>query len=134
MGNLLLIPFRCLKRHGRIISTSVIGKPFEKVVFLSSNCFSSFSTEIIGGDVIQEDGSILNSELGVPFINGILLSFTGKVFQSMVDEIEGYTIIDGKRIPNWYGTFEVKIGSTLERGRLIKSDISGEGKHEIALI
>jgi len=134
MGNLLLTPFRCLKRHGRILATSVVGKPYGKVVFTGSNCFSSFTTQKIDEDEIQEDGSLLNKDLGKAYINGMLLSFSGRVFQTMIDEFEGYQIIEGERVPNWYGRFEVMVGEELQYGRIISSNITGEGKHEIALI
>ena len=129
MGNLLLTPFRNLLRHKRIIGTGLHPDPYGKLTFISSNCFSSFEL-----DGIKEDGSINNLELQDPFISGFLLSCEGKVYQEMIDQIEGFTIIDGERIPNWYGLFEVELNGRLVQGRMIKSSINGNGKHEIALI
>lgn len=129
MGNLLLTPFRNLLRHKRIIGTGLHPSPYDKLTFISSNCFSSFEL-----DGIKEDGFITNQELLDPFISGVLLTCEGKVYQEMIDQIEGFTVIDGERIPNWFGLFEVELNGNLVQGRLIKSSINGNGKHEIALI
>lgn len=134
-GNLLLTPFRCALRHGRILATSVSKKPNEKFVKVSvEGKNNKLITKLPGEDEIAENGFVLNKKLGVPFINGFMLKFDGKVYQSMVDEIEGSTTIDGEEVPNWYGLFEVMVGDTLQYGRLIKSNITKGGKHEIALI
>lgn len=129
MGNLLLTPFQCIKRHGKIIGTGLYTEPYGQLTFASSNCFSNFSM-----DDHVEDGAINNSELGKPFINGFKIGFEGKVYQEMIDEIEGFTEIDGERIPNWYGQYEVKIGDELVRGRIMDIKINKNGKHEIAQI
>lgn len=134
-GNLLLTPFRCLLRHGRIIATGLYQKPYSKVVAISSGAHNNkITTTLIGGNELAEDGFIENKDLGTPFINGFLLKFDGKVYQSMIDQFEGFTLVDGQQIPNWYGKFEVMVDGVLQYGRLAKSDITKEGKHEIALI
>ena len=95
---------------------------------------NKITTTLIGGNELAEDGFIENKDLGTPFINGFLLKFDGKVYQSMIDQFEGFTLVDGQQIPNWYGKFEVMVDGVLQYGRLAKSDITKEGKHEIALI
>ena len=129
MGNLLLTPFRMLLRHKKIIGTGLHPDPYGMVTFISSNCFSSF---VLGE--LKEDGAIENNKLLDPFISGFLLTFEGKVYQEMIDQIEGYTIVNGEMIPNWHGLYEVELNGDLVQGRLIKSSINGNGKHEIALI
>ena len=129
MGNLLLTPFQCIKRHGKIIGTGLYPEPYGQLTFASSNCFSNFSM-----DDHVEDGAINNADLGKPFINGFKIAFEGKVYQEMIDQIEGFTTIDGQRIPNWYGQYEVKIGDELVRGRIMDIKINKNGKHEIAQI
>ncbi|HET8736443.1 MAG TPA: hypothetical protein VFM69_07580, partial [Pricia sp.] len=103
-------------------------------VWISSNCNSDLITKEAGKNELAENGFVTNKDLGVPFIDGRLLKFDGKVYQSMIDEIEGYNMIDGERIPNWFGLFEVMVQGRLMYGRLSSSNIKGEGKHEIALI
>ena len=127
-GNLRLTPKRCLLRHKRIIATGLFPQPYEYITFASSNCFSG----LIVGD-LKEDEPILNKDLGKPYSNGFMLTFEGKVYQEMIDQLEGYTIVNNERIPNVYGLFEAmtKEGD-LVRGRLIKSSINGNGNHEIA--
>lgn len=128
MGNFRLTPFRCLLRHKKIIATGLFPEPNGFITFISSNCFSSIEI-----DGLKESGSIQNRELGKPYINGWLLSFEGKVYQEMIDQLEGFTVVDGERIPNFYGLFEAKTGTgELVRGRLISSKINGNGQHEIA--
>ena len=134
-GNLLLTPFRCLLRHGRIIGTALVEKTYSKIVANSSGANNDkLSTKLIGGEALAENGFILNKDLGTPYYTGYLLNFDGKVYQSMMDEMEGFTEVDGELIPNWFGKFEVMVDGSLQYGRLVKSTITGEGKHEIALI
>lgn len=133
MGNLLLTPFRCLLRHSRLIATSVYKDPLKRLTWISSNCFSDFTTTRTGEDPLYEKGSILNSQLGQPFITELLLKFDGKVFQEMIDQIEGYTVINGDRVPNYFGKYLVLVGTTIFEGQLNKVEINGEGKHEIVL-
>jgi len=129
MGNLRLTPFRNLLRHKRIIGTGLYQEPYGEVTFISSNCLSSFTLE-----GLKEDGAIENKDLLDPYISGIMINCEGKVYQEMVDQLEGFTVINGNRIPNWYGLIEVELNGDLVLGRLIKSSINGNGKHEIALI
>ena len=133
MGNLLLTPFRCLLRHRKILATSIYKDPYETLNFTSSNCFSAFSTTIDGVEIF-ENGNIINLDMGKPYISEYLLSFEGKVYQEMIDQIEGFTMIDGEEVPNVFGIYEVLIGDTLYKGKLFKVQISGTGKHEIALL
>lgn len=128
-GNLLLTPLQCAKRHGRIIATSVFQDPYGKFTWISSNCNSEVEL-----DGTKENGAINNSELGEPFITGELMTFDAKVYPETVAQLEGFTYVNGQRIPNWYGVFEFKLNDRLVRGKLIKSSITGSGKHEIALI
>lgn len=133
MGNLLLTPFRCLLRHSRLLATSVYKDPTGTVNWISSNCFSDFTTTRTGESALNEKGSILNEDLGEPFITEFLLKFDGKVFQEMVDQIEGHTYINGERIPNYFGKYLVMVGTTLYEGKLNKVEINGEGKHEVVI-
>lgn len=134
MGNLLITPFRCALRHGKIIATAVYKKPFETFNWISSNCFSDFSTTVAGEDELFEDGNVQNKDLGTPYVSELLLEFEGKVYQEMIDQIEGFTTINAEQIPNWYGKYEVLVEGELFRGKMVKVAINREGKHEIALI
>lgn len=133
MGNLLLTPFRCALRHGKLIATAFYKNPLATFNWVSSNCFSKFSTTKDGTELF-EDGNVQNSELGTPYVSEFLLSFEGKVYQEMIDQIEGFTTLEGEQIPNWYGKYEVFVEGELFEGRLNKVSINNEGKHEIALI
>ncbi|MCM4170073.1 hypothetical protein DHD32_01165 [Arenibacter sp. TNZ] len=128
-GNLLLTPFNCLKRHSRLIATSVYGEPYGHLTFASSNCYTSL---ILDG--VSENSSVLNKDLGEPFINGQLMTFDGFVYPETVEQLEGKTFVNGEYIPNWYGLFEFELNNRLVRGKLIKSTINGNSKHEIALV
>lgn len=122
-GNLRLTPRANAIRHSKIYATGFYNK-LNPITFISSNYFSSI---IIDG--IKESDSIKKEELKKPYINGYLLSFEGVVYQEIIDKIEGKT----KGIPNWYGLFEIETNEgDIYRGRLIKSIITGTGKHEIA--
>lgn len=128
-GNLLLTPLNCLLRHKAIFSTGLYLEPFKEVVFISSNCNSDLVL-----DGVEENSSILNKDLGKPYINGWVATFEGKVFQSFIDELEGQTYVDGEFIPNWFGIYEFKLEDRIVQGKLIKTTVNGNGSHEIALI
>lgn len=134
MGNLLLTPFRCLKRHSKLIAVGIYKEPYKTLNWISSNCYSELITKISGEEELAENGSIENIELGKPYTSEYLLKFNGKVFQEMIDQIEGFTTVNGEKIPNWYGKYEVNVNGYLQQGKLVKVEINGEGKHEIALI
>ena len=128
-GNLLLTPLRCTLRHGRIIATGIFKNPYGKLTWISSNCNSDLET-----DGVKENGSVLNKDLGRPFITGELMTFDGFVYPETVEQLEGRTFLNGEYIPNWYGIFEFELNNRLVRGKLVKSTINGNSKHEIALI
>lgn len=128
-GNLLLTPLRCALRHGRILATSVFHDQYGKFTWISSNCNSDLEA---GG--LKESSAVLNSVLGDPFITGELLTFEGFVFPETIEQLEGFTFVGDERIPNWYGLFEFMHNGRLVRGKLVSSKITGNGKHEIALV
>ena len=128
-GNLMITPYRCMLRHKKIFSTGLYLEPYKELVFISSNCNSSLEI-----DGVKENESILNKDLGTPYINGWVYTFEGKVFQEVIDSLEGKTYVDGEFIPNWYGVFEFMVDDTILRGRLITTTVTGNGSHEIALI
>jgi len=134
MGNLLLTPFQCAIRHGKIIATSVYKEPFSKFTFISSNAFSSFSLTSLPGVEIQENGSVENQDLGKPFTSEYKLEFEAKAYQEVIDQIEGHTNFNGISTSNTNGIVEVKLDGILFTGKLLKSEINGSGKHEIALL
>lgn len=128
-GNLLLTPLNCLLRHKEIFSTGLYLEPLKEVVFISSNCNSDLEL-----DGLAENSSILNKDLGKPYINGWVATFEGKVFQSFIDELEGQTYVNGEFIPNWFGIYEFVLNDRIVQGKLIKTTVNGNGNHEIALI
>lgn len=128
-GNLLLTPLKCLMRHQKIFSTALYYEPSGSITFISSNCNSDLEL-----DGEKENKTILNSDLEKPYINGFSISFGGKIFQETVDELEGYRIYNGQLIPKWFGIVEFKLNGRIQQGKLIKTTVSGDSKHEIALI
>lgn len=122
--NLDITPARLLLKHGANIATAVYHYPNEKIVFLSSNCNSAFSSKISGEDALKEDQPILNSVLDVPTIKPHIMECTAQITQALEDKITGKT----NGIPNWFGRIAINTGTEIEYFRLMKADPNKEGK------
>lgn len=128
--NLRLSPFNLLLRHGRFISSCLQKNTTDFVSYISSTGNSKLKTKLIGGNEYSENGQIINQELQKPRYTSDIVEFNHQIDFTIMQMIEGYTEINGKKIPNIYGRIEfINEDNQSEYGYLINCKINdGEFK------
>lgn len=126
-------PFNMLLRHGWMISSSLTKYPSEKVRYGSSTANSQLSTQlrsdeaykldssaILGtGNEYAENGDIINSELKKARFVPEWIEFEHECSFELMQKVQGTTIIQGKKIQNFYGTVEfINEKNQIEKGFL----------------
>lgn len=131
--NLRLSPLNMKLRHGWVISAGLQKHYPEKYVkYISSEANSKLTTNPIGGERRSEQDDIMNSELERPRYFPEWIEFDCQVDFLMMKQIEGYTEILGKKIPNYYGLVEFKNeNNQLEKGYLFNLKPFGKGEWKI---
>lgn len=131
--NLVLSPMNLLIRHGWNISSGLQKHyPEREIKYASSEGNSKLVTKQIGKPRYAENGDILNSELERPRYLPEWIEFEFQVDFLMMKQIEGYTEILGKKIPNYYGLVEFKNeNNEIEKGFLFNLKPSGRGEFKI---
>ncbi len=126
--NLDITPGYLLRKHGANINSALYHYPNENIIFASSNCNSSFQSQLIGGVLFKEDQPIPHSQLDRPRIMPIQVELTLQVTQEIEDYMTG---VNDDGVPNWFGLVKINTGNGIEDFRLKKSDLNKEGKHEL---
>lgn len=131
--NLRLSPFNILLRHGWVIASGLTKYLGDYIRYASSESNSNLTTKLIGGDLINENGSIRNGKLKRPRFVNEWIEFEHVVDFNIIQQIEGTTTnAFGKKIPNFYGLIEfVNENSELEKGYLFNLKPNGEGKWKL---
>jgi hypothetical protein len=130
--NLRWSPFNLLLRHGWDIASSFVQNPLDYVRFSSSKANSNLKTRLIGGNEYQENGKILNSELGRARYKPDIIEFEHSVDYDLLKIIEGNSVILGKEIKNLYGQIEfTNEDGEIERGYLLSLKPNKEGKWKL---
>lgn len=130
--NLRLSPFNILLRHGRFISSCLQKNTTDFLSYISSNGNSKLKTKLIGGNEYSEDGQIINSELARPRFTSDVVEFKHEIDFNILQMLDGYTMIAGKRIPNIYGRIQYTNQDTneVEYGYLMNCKIN-EGEFKL---
>lgn len=130
--NLRLSPFNLLLRHGRFVSSCLQKNTTDFISYISSNGNSKLKTKLIGGNEYAEDGQIINSELSRPRFTSEIVEFNHQIDFNILQMLDGYTMINGKRIPNIYGRIQYKNQetNTIEYGYLFNCKIN-EGEFKL---
>lgn len=130
--NLRLSPFNMLLRHGRFISCCLQKNLTDFVSYISSNGNSKLKTKLIGGNEYAENGQIINSELARPRFTSDIVEFNHQIDFNILQMLDGYSMIAGKRIPNIYGRIQYLNQDTneFEYGYLMNCKIN-EGEFKL---
>lgn len=130
--NLRLSPFNMLLRHGRFVSSCLQKNLTDFVSYISSNGNSKLKTKLIGGNEYSENGQIINSELLRPRFTSDIVEFNHQIDFNILQMLDGYTMINGKRIPNIYGRIQYLNQDTNEEeyGYLLNCKIN-EGEFKL---
>lgn len=125
--NLEFTPARFLLNHSSEINVGLYHYPLENIYFNSSNCNSSFESQMENEAILREDAAIPHSRLDKPRIKPISVDFDLEVSDELEEVITGST----KGVPNWFGIVSVDTGQGIEYFRLVKVDCNKEGKHKL---
>lgn len=126
--NLRFSPFNCMLRHGWWISGSLRKYLTEYVRYASSVSNSQLKTKLIGSNEYSENGNIVNSELEFPRFIPEEIEFEHVCNFDIMQQVNGNTIILGKKIPNFYGLVEfINEKNEIEKGFLINLKPNGKG-------
>lgn len=129
--NLRFSPVNMILRHGWWLASCLIKHPEKFLRYASSNANSSLTTKLIDGNRYSENGNILNSELGRARFEPVELTFEHECDFNIMQQIEGYTVINGKRVPNFYGLVEFKYKGETIKGFLLSVKPNGKGEWKI---
>lgn len=136
--NLRYSPANLLLRHGWEIASSFIKYPFDYIRYGSSTANSNLTTKLIGGVEIYENGGengriLEDQDLGKAKFVPEWVEFEHICDFEVMSQIEGQTMINGRKVPNFYGLVEYKInqfGDT-EKGYLFNLMPNGKGNWRI---
>lgn len=130
--NLRLTPFNCMLRHGWEISAGLTKYITDYVRYASSSASSRLKTKLIGSNEYAENGNIINSELPRARYVPEFVEFEHEVTFNISQQLQGETIILGKKIPNIYGCIEfINENNEKEKGFLMNLKPNGNGKWKV---
>jgi hypothetical protein len=118
--SLRLSPLNMLFRHGWVVASGLVKYPTEKLRYASSKANSNLITKLKGKNEYAENGNIVNSELDLARYVPEYVEFEHVVDFEIMQQIEGFTVVLGKKIHNVYGLIEyINEKNEVERGWLI---------------
>jgi len=131
--NLRLSPFNNLLRHGWVVAAGLTKYLSDFIRYGSSTANSALKTKLIGGNEYAENGNIVNSELAPARYIPVYKEFTHQVDTELMQQIEGSTMVNGRKIPNTNGLIEfINEDNETERGYLINLK-PNEGKFKLLI-
>lgn len=126
--NLWLSPMnRTFYGHGYSFKRGLYHFPKDKVRFSSSNANENLKTTYNGLE-LSEKGSILVGDIETPRIEANKTTLTFKMTQEIENQLQGYTKIGDKYIPNYFGLIEYTEKGEVLYGRLSKLDSKNDSK------
>lgn len=135
--NLLFSPVNCLLRHSAWFSAGLKQYASDFIRYASSTANSQLKTKLktsSGGDGYEysEKEDILNSRLNKSRVFPEWVEFDHVCDFSIMKQVEGNSIINGKKIPNIYGLIEfINEDGELERGFLFSLKPNGDGRFKL---
>lgn len=116
---LLFSPLNLLLRHAKFFSGGFIKFPFDYLRFGSAEGNKNLDTKPINGVERYENIDIQNMELDRPIIDPEEIEFEHEITFEINQALQGYTEINGRKVPNLYLMWEF----TNEKGELEKGFI-----------
>lgn len=130
--NLRLSPVNSLLRHGWWISASVIKYATNKLKFGSSTSNRQLKTKLDGKNEYAENDDIINSELETARFIPEYIEFEHACDFDIMQQVNGYTVILGKKILNLYGLIEfINEDGEIERAFFINLKPNGKGQWKV---
>jgi len=130
--NLRFSPINMILRHGWWLASSLLKFPSEFIRYASSTANSKLKTKLIGSFEYAENGNIVNSELDRAHFVNEEITFESECDFFTIQQIEGFTNIQGKRVPNFYGMVEfTNEKNEIERGFILNIKPNGKGEWKL---
>ncbi|HEX8576985.1 MAG TPA: hypothetical protein VF677_11890 [Flavobacterium sp.] len=130
--NLRFSPFNCLLRHSWWFSGGFKKYLSDYIRYGSSTANSQLKTKMINGNEYAENGNIINSELLPARFIPEEIEFEHICDFDIMQQVNGTSIILGKKIQNFYGLVEFKNErNEIEKGFLINLKPNGRGNWKI---
>jgi len=130
--NLRFSPINCLLRHAWWFTAGFTKNLTDRVRYSTSKANSKLKTKLIGGIERAENEDIINSELANPRFVPEEIEFEHVCDFEIMQQINGYSIILGKRIMNVYGLVEfINEKNEKEKGFLLNLKPNGKGQWKL---
>lgn len=130
--NLRFSPVNCLIRHSWWFGGGFKKYATDYVRYGSSTANSQLKTKLIGKNEYSENGNIVNSELATARFFPEWIEFEYECTFSIMQQVEGTTIIAGKEVKNFYGLVEfINEENEKEKGFLFNLKPNGKGQWKL---
>jgi len=144
--NLRFSPINCLLRHSWWFSGGFKKYASDYVRYGSSTANSQLKTKLRtdatyannlsntpgNGNEYAENGNIINSEIAAPRFLPEEIEFEHVCDFDVMQQVNGFTTILGKRIPNFYGLVEfINERNEIEKGFLFNLKPNGKGQWKV---
>ena len=130
--NLRFSPINCLLRHSWWFSGGFKKYISDYVRYGSSTANSQLKTKLIGYNEYAENGNIINSEITAPRFLPEEIEFEHVCDFDVMQQVNGFTTILGKKIPNFYGLVEfINERNEIEKGFLFNLKPNGKGSWKL---
>jgi len=130
--NLRLSPFNNLLRHGWFFGAGFDKYLSDFVSYSSSTANSKLKTQLIGKPEYAENGIVQNSELEKARFVCEEIEFEHVCDYSVMQQINGTTVIQGNTVRNIYGLIEfINEFNQIEKGFLLSLKPTNEGKFRL---
>ena len=116
---------------------SFIKYPFDYIRYGSSTANSNLTTKLIGGVELSENGGesgiiIQNNDLPKAKFIPEWVEFEHECDFDVMQQVEGFTTVNGKKIPNFYGLVQfINENQDTEKGYLFNLKPNGTGQWKI---
>lgn len=129
--NLFLSPMnRLFYGHGYSIKRGLYHFLEKYITFSSSNSNQNLIT-VKDGIELKESGSIKIGDIDNHRVKATRKTLSFKMTQEIQKQLDGFTTVQGVRVPNYYGLVRFLENNTFVYGRIIKTDNKEKGTLEI---
>ena len=132
LTGLRLTPFRNLERHFWFVNNAFTKFTDKYIRYSSSRGNSDLITKKVGENEVKENGDYQINTLENPIFVSEWIEFTYKVDYDIITQINGFTEVNGRKIPNTYFKIEfINEFNQKEYGYLFDLKPNKEGKWKL---
>lgn len=113
--------------HGYSVKRCLYHAPDKKIRFGSSNANMRLKT-VMNGIELEENGEIRIGDIETARVEAAMTEVTFRMNQIIENMFSGFTKVDGRLVPNYFGLIEYKVNGQKRYGRLVKLQTRDESK------